>query len=299
MIKIIFLSFLIVLSSCSTAPKGSERDQDDEFSSLKDEDFNSVEEVRYQIDQDFYSKDVKDSILARESLNTLLDDEIEDFKDSKDPLSQVAALCYLKKFDEGFSILSKTYRQYKNHPGYWNLVGNCYYIKGEHRKAILYYHKSRSKDKRYIPAVNNLGVIYMKEAKFQEALEAFKMAAKINPDLFTPQFNLMNLYLRFGLITKAKGLLRKLNVFAENDVELINAQATILLIEGKPKESTELFSSIHKKYLWRADISLNYATALHLMGQTKPALEIFKKIDRSRLGQLDLYYRKVLEKLGG
>ena len=51
---------------------------------------------------------------------------------------------------------------------------------------------------KFVPPVNNLGVVYNKLGKFQKALAAFKKAEGMSSFSATPTFNLAQLYLRLG-----------------------------------------------------------------------------------------------------
>ena len=100
----------------------------------------------------------------------------------------------------------------------------------------MFYNKSRDLDAKYIPPVNNLGVVYQKQGKFQKALAAFKLASDLNNFSITPTYNLAQLYLQFGNVGKSLPVFQALYKKSPNDISARNSKAFKRLNEKEKEE---------------------------------------------------------------
>lgn len=294
---ILYLLLSILVVSCA-----SKRDFDDlegDFDWIDNSDFIPEPEIKYNASEDVFDDDIGSyDSLSHESIARLPEPKLEKVSEKKNPITSAIGLCYRKKINEAFKIFDQNYERYKSHPSYWNQIGTCYYILGNYRKSLLYYNKAKDLNDKYIPALNNLGVLYQKEGHDQKALIAFKKANNINPFAVTPSFNLAQIYLKYGLIDKAIKIFAGLAQKNSQDVDLVNGLATCYLFKGDVQKALSYFYLIDDDALERADVSLNYAVALKLTGKEDDARDVFSEIDRSNLGSLAGYYRKVAGFIG-
>ena len=232
-------------------------------------------------------------VLARESAARFSDARLEELEDSGNPLSHVVAACIQEDFNKGFDILDQNYLLFKKHPGFWNQMGNCYFLKGEFGKAILYYNKSREINPRYSPPVNNLGVVYQKRGEDQKALIAFKKAIRLAANALTPNYNLAQLYLKYGMIKRAKSIYSKLYRKNDTDNDVINGLANCYLIQGQIDKALSYFERIDYEAVKHPTASLNYAVALKIKGAFKQAKNVFDKMDGPDTSELREYKEKV------
>ena len=65
--------------------------------------------------------------------------DLKSISETQDPISKIISLCYRREYEDAEKVMDDVYKQYKNHPSYWNQVGTCYYLRGDLRKALLYY----------------------------------------------------------------------------------------------------------------------------------------------------------------
>lgn len=304
--KILSLLSLLLLFSCSTSPTRSDGDsasaipqsESEEFAWIESVDFTQDPEVPFVESKDVYPQEIeKLDILSSESLARVPTPKLDIDQNAGDPLTNVALKCYARNFEEGFSNLKQLYNKFKSHPPYWNILGTCYFLQGDERKALLFYNKSRALNGRYVPAINNLGVVYQRQGKDQKALAAYKKASEINSFALTPNFNMAQVYLQYGHKEKAKQTFIALYKKEGTDAELLNALAFIYLIEGEPKKAITLYARIDERKFELPEFGLNYAYALKLAGRANDAHSIFSKIDRENLGVMQSYYNKIEESL--
>lgn len=300
--KITSLIALLLFFSCASGPsqntssEGTPTAQSDseEFAWIENVDFTQDPEVPFVESQDVYPQEIeKLDILSSESLARVPTPKLDVDQSAGDPLTAVALKCYSRNFDDGFATLKQMYNKYKSHPPYWNILGTCYFLQGDERKALLFYNKSRALNGRYVPAINNLGVVYQRQGKDQKALAAYKKASEINSFALTPNFNMAQIYLQYGHKEKAKQTFIALYKKEGTDAELLNALAFIYLVEGEAKKAVALYTRIDERKFELPEFGLNYAYALKEAGRINDAHSVFSKIDRENLGVMQSYYNQV------
>ena len=284
-----------LLSACATKKKRSEgKDLDD----ITDLDFQKESFVRYDQDEDYYnvfdqSTRIDDSLIE-ETIHRAVDADmkLDKITDGKDKMSQLAGLCYNEGFEDAFASIDNLYRRYQKHPGYWNQVGNCYLLKGQLRKANLFYKQALKHNKNYSPAYNNIGNIHIQRKEYEKALAAFKKAYDLKKSSLTPAYNLAQIYLNFGVVDKAQRLLLGIENQRSGDPSVLGALATTYLFQGNVDKGLSYFRQISGNQLSHPAIGLNYAVALKIAGNNKQAGQVFGMVDNNRL-EWKKYYLKV------
>ncbi|MCK5884118.1 MAG: hypothetical protein KAG61_10530 [Bacteriovoracaceae bacterium] len=289
---LILLVIVLMAVSCASTPK--EEKKGDLLSEIENIDFMPKKAVPYVARADAFKGEISryDSI-SNESVNRLPQPKLEKMEDPKDPINSGISLCYRGMYQRAFKVFDNAYERYKTHPGYWNQVGSCYLIKKDYRKALLYYNKALGVQSKYAPAINNFGVLYLRQGKDQLAIEAFKKASKINSFSLTPMFNLAHLYLKYGALNKAYNILHVLYKKNKNDVDVLSALGSYNLMLGNAKNAVGFFKKIDESHLKRADIALNYAYALKKIGNTGDAKNIIKNLRTKDLEGYQNYYLSV------
>lgn len=290
--------FILVLSSCSTTTKKVKSfEESKDMDWIEKADFSTVNPVKYNDKEDYFKElELGPNVLAKESLARVDKGELDDFK-NKD-LNHALSYCYRGEFEDAFKLFDSLYKKHKEDPSYWNQLGTCYLLQDKDKMAILYYNRAKNLNKSYVPAINNLGVLYLKQGKEQKALETFKMAMNTKGAGLTPQFNYSFLNLRFGLYEKAcpnfEGFLRR----SPKDVDVLNALGTCELLKNNISKAISFYERIDSDFYKRADISLNYALALKVSGNSSKAKDIFEEIDKKSLSSERQYYLTVKKYLG-
>ncbi|MDI9569444.1 MAG: tetratricopeptide repeat protein [Pseudomonadota bacterium] len=113
-------------------------------------------------------------------------------------------------------------------------------------RAARLYSRLLEKDPRHVEALNNLGVIYMRQQQSGHALRLFERAIAVKPDYVDPYYNLACLYAQYRDVANAMKYLKKaaainpeVRVWAGADEDLKKVGATpefrAFLGEGKDK----------------------------------------------------------------
>ncbi|OFZ45984.1 MAG: hypothetical protein A2381_00300 [Bdellovibrionales bacterium RIFOXYB1_FULL_37_110] len=294
------INFMLVLLLYSCASTQQSDNLDFEFDSISNEDFKVIEEVPYREHEDvFEDVEVNDDSLAKESMARVSEPKLMVVENKvSNVISKGISLCYRKQFDSAFEIFDRTYFAFKNHPSYWNQIGTCYFLKGETKKAFLYYNKARDLNPNYVPAINNHGVIYQQEGDHYKALKVYEKASKLNSFVLTPLFNIGQLYLRYGFAEKAKNIFKSLLNKNPGDVDALNGMAMSYFMLGNTSGALAYWQKINNESLEEPYIGLNYAVALKMLGKKQEAASVLDKINDAKLGQLANYYKKVKNYIG-
>ncbi len=298
----ISLILLVSIFGCSSnssqrsfASEKEELKLDDNYNWVESLDFDKKTETKYKPEKDEFDlkKSDKDTVLIKESISSLSAPILEEnFKESDDPLSKIVSKCYQNKFEEANVLIDQIYAQFKNNTSYWNQVATCYYLKGDYSKAILFYNKSRDLDPKFVPPLNNLGVVYQKQGRFQKALSAYKKANDMNAFSITPAFNLARLYLQFGIVSKAEPIIVGLNKKNENDPNIINGLAHIYLLKNDYERALNNFKLLSKEYLMKPEVAINYALTLKMLNKNDEAISALNGVNEPS-GELRSYFQKV------
>ena len=288
------LILIFALIGCSSVPKKKTFEVDE----ISNEDFKQAKKVTYTKKDDQLSavESVFSDALNEESMGRifLYNGEVE----LAGPMGEIGKLCYSKQFSKAMPIIAYHSKEYGENPIYWNQVGTCFLLQGNSRKALLFYNRALAIKGDYAPALNNLGVMYMRERDYSRALVAFERARKSTAFGKTPRFNLANLYLSFGLYVQAESHLNTLSQVSQKDVDVLNMLGTCQLMQGKAELAVKSFKQIDDDFLEEARMGINYSMALFLAGDKKTARSVFEDIENKQLGKWKKYYDRVAQTLG-
>lgn len=283
--KKVFIIFLgLFLVSCGSSQIKDDRLSDEDLADLQgltNDDFKPVRDIRYNSEADYHViGDVVNDALKDESLAKIDPERIEEVEKN---IQGVMGLCYLGKTAEGLKKLDELYPKFKKNPSFWNQMGSCYLKQGQYRKAKIFYNKSLSLDKSYVPAINNLGVIYIKEAKDQKALAAFNEVLKFKNSK-TARYNLANMYIKYGQFVKAEKMLMSLKNTYPKDKDIILSLAFSRLYRGDSNAALSYMSKLDDKLLRRPGFSLALFYSYKLK-KDKKARDIEKYLERVKLNK--------------
>lgn len=236
--------------------------------------------------------------LQDETLDRFSPEERERFEDAKDPLLLISLYCHQKDFAKAFAVSEANFQKYQKIPTYWNLVANCHLKQGSMRKALLFYNKSLEVKANYVPALNNIGVMYDLQGEPQKALVAFERAYQKSKFSKTPRYNLAKLYLKNGLADLALPLFEGLLKEAPTDVDLLNSVAAAYFIKGNYQGALAYYEKIPRDLWSKPEIGLNLAWTLKLVNRKEDAIKVFDYVDEPNSGSLKDYYQVVRRQLG-
>lgn len=228
-------------------------------------------------------------VLAGESFLRYSSKRFEIVQSKGNSIQTAVTYCHQGDYTKGLELLKVNLKKEKENPNYWNHLGTCYYLNNQLAKAKYYFQISLEKgiekgqkNSNFLPAYNNLGLVYLKLRSYEDALTNFKLA-DAKGKLLTPKFNMLQLYLMFGQLDKAYQLGSYLYRKSPLDVDIISSLGTIHLLKAEYKVANQYFQKLDKKYLDREDISGHYAIVLYKLGKLEEAKRMLQNGQYTRI----------------
>lgn len=292
-----YLLIAIFLVSCSSAPEKKTKTVPE---TITNESFKKEKPLSNREVSDFYQGNAQSltPALQDETMDRFSDSELSQINTSGDPLLEISVLCAKRNFDQAFALASKSFDRYQKVATYWNQVANCHLSSGSYRKALLFYNKALEVSPNYVPALNNIGVMYSRQGQDQKALVAFERANKKGKFSKTPRYNLAKLYLTYGLADSALPIFESLLREAPNDVDILNAVASSYFLNADYQRALAYYQKIPQSEWRRAEIGLNLAWTLKNAGRNNDAKQVFNMVSKPSSENLRRYYGVVVEHLG-
>lgn len=290
-----FLFIILFLASCGTSQKKQEANSPESLEGITNDSFKWPAPKTYQEVEDFLGQELSDSndVLESETLAKVKEEDLEEPASLPKGLDQGIVACYKKNFALADEVFDRLLKEYIKNPIYWNQVGNCFMLKGEFRKALLYFNKARDLKSNYAPPVNNIGVIFQNKGFEQKALKSFEEAKKMASFSLTPIFNLAQLYTKYGFIEQGKTLFEALARMNQKDQDAIHGLAFLELVSGNTTGSINLYRRLDSNYIERPEVGVNYAYALFVAGNSSDASSVLGDLKQSNDGELNAYIEKV------
>ena len=297
--KIISLVLLAMLMSCASDDK-KDKVASSAGEPIKQETFTKQKPLKNSEVADYYAGNQAslNPALSDETIDRSSAEEIAQLADTKDPLLEISIRCARGDFKTAFTVASRSFDKYQRVAPYWNLIANCHLYQGYYRKALLFYNKAIEVKPDYVPALNNIGVMYSRQGLNQKALVAFERANKASKFAKTPRYNLAKLYLTYGMAELARPIFMSLSAASEQDVDLLNAVAATHFLLGDYESALNSFDKIPKPHWSKAEIGLNIAVTLEKLGKSDEAEQVFSGIEKPKSAELSKYYASVRKHLG-
>ncbi|MES2528746.1 MAG: tetratricopeptide repeat protein [Bdellovibrionota bacterium] len=290
---------LILAVACSSGEKTGSRNTEAPEKVTNDA-FKKERTLKNSEVQDFYSANTATTnpALQDETLDRYSSEEISAMQDTTDPLLDISLRCSKGDFQNAFAIASKNFNKYQRVAPYWNLIANCHLNQGANRKALLFYNKALEVKPNYVPALNNIGVMYSRMEQDQKALVAFERANAASKFAKTPRYNLAKMYLIYGLAEPALPVLKGLLESSPTDVDLLNAVANAYFLMSDYNSAYSHYQKIPAANWNRPEVGLNLAVTLKKIGRAEDAGKIFENVQKPKNQALARYYSSVENYLG-
>ena len=218
--------------------------------------------------------------LKFESLKRFNSQRLGNIKEKNQKLVQ----CHQGKTDVAFEDFKAELDKSLNNYLYWNQISTCYILKKEYTKALNFLNlalaTSKTKEQKAM-VLNNMGVVHLEQENFPEAKEYFKKSTELSPHFLTPQYNLTQIYLKFGFYNKSRKLLTNLLNKNKNDIDFLHSYAYLELMTKNYKSALVFFNKIPEKYKYRDDIATNMAMTYYMLGLYENSLESLNDAPKS------------------
>lgn len=290
--RLITFFAIIILAACSSGSKKNSIDD------ITNKDFGRARALRYQPAKDvFVSKPGNNEALSKESIGRL-----EFFKGELPTVSKIDrlnSLCIQEQFDEAKKIIANIALRYRNFPSFWNALGICSLQQRKFRHSLLYFNKSIELSKGYTPALNNIGVYYLRTQDPQKARVAFEKAIQSSRYANTPRLNLATLYLRYGLLKNAGKYLRAFESRESKDIDVNHTLSYYYLANGENNKALMYLNRIPAAQFDRFSYGIHAAQVYLQAGNLDKAKSAFKSIDKPTTKTKKKFYQAVEKRLEG
>ena len=292
-----YLLPLILLAACSTA---KEKTPVKDPEAVTKQDFKKEKPLLNSQVPDYYAgtRPSLSPALQDETIDRYTDEELSKMGEINDPLMDIGIRCLKRDFNGAFGVAARNFDRYQKVAAYWNQVATCHLNSGNDRKALLFYNKALEVSPEYVPALNNIGVMYSRQGQDQKALIAFERASKKGKFSKTPRYNLARLYLTYGMAEAASPVFQSLLNESPKDVDLLNAVGSVYFLQSDYQKAMSYFQQIPQNEWKRSEIGLNIALTLKKIGKTKDARKVFDTVGKPKGAELKRYYSSVEEQLG-
>lgn len=288
---------LVTLASCSSSQV---KNNDVRPDTVTNDAFKKDRALKKSEVKDFYVQTTSTSNpgLMDETLDRYSADELAQLSGDNDPLFALSLYCSKQDFKRAFAMASNIYDRYQKVPQYWTQIANCHLNQGSDRKALLFYNKALEVSPEYVPALNNIGVLYSRQGQDQKALVAFERANKQSKFSKTPRYNLAKIYLSYGLADSALPLFQGLSEGAPQDIDLLNGVASSYFLMSNFSKAWSYYQKIPQGHWKSAEIGINVAVTLSKLNRNGDALKVLKSVSSPKSEKLQQYYQTVQQHLG-
>jgi tetratricopeptide (TPR) repeat protein len=121
------------------------------------------------------------------------------------------------------------------------VLGYTYYLKGDHDDAIKQFDYVLEQDKNYYDAHYNMGLVFLKEERFNEALIAFEKCVKIAPKDFKGHVQMGIAYRGLEEYDKATKSLEQANKLAPTNSDIIYQIGMVAEAQGKYEDAIAIY----------------------------------------------------------
>ncbi|MBI5195450.1 MAG: tetratricopeptide repeat protein, partial [Nitrospirae bacterium] len=162
--------------------------------------------------------------------------------------------------------------------GYTNLGYWGYYKQGQANKAINAYKIALKIDPNHINAYLNLGVAYFSRGEIDKAIQALQTSLRLKPDYLEAHKNLIGIYYKQGMYDEAIEEIRTTQLLSQNEnAESYTNLGALYIKKNLPDKAIEYLNlalTINQHY---APAYNNLSIAYELKGQKDKADEYLKK----------------------
>ena len=193
-------------------------------------------------------------------------------------------------WDNSFTLFSHAIEVTQNNYIVHNNLGVAYDKLGRYQEAIESYKQAIRIEPDYADAHNNLGITYGKLGRWQDAIESYKQAIRIEPDYAEAHYNLGFAYDELGLYQDAiesyKQAIRIKPDLAEAHYNLGVAYGKL----GRYQDALESYKQAIRIEPDYAKAYINLGVAYYKLGRYRDAVEAYKQAIRIKPDYADAHY---------
>ena len=237
--------------------------------------YRAVYETYHRLGMQKSAKEIVEQALLHEPNNITLQFEL------------VHTLVGLKEYDEAIVYVKNILTlDEQNSKAYFRL-GRLYYLKGDFKNALVAYEKVMTLKERVSPELwNNMGLLYSKMKRFDDAFDAYMQALALRRDYAEVYYNLGVMSLKQKAFEQATNYFREAIARRENYAQAYYNLALSYANLQQNKASIEAYKKVLALKPNDVRIQLNLAVRYSKVGSLQSAQTLYLSI----LGKDDSYY---------
>lgn len=123
-------------------------------------------------------------------------------------------------------------------------LGYTYFLKGDNKEAINQFNTAKNLDKKSYGAYLNLAIVYDRENKKDNALQAAIKAVKLAPNDYKPLLLEGRSYRKLKMYKEAMQALQDADRFKQNNVDITFEAGLVARDQGKKKDAESIFKEV-------------------------------------------------------
>jgi tetratricopeptide (TPR) repeat protein len=151
-----------------------------------------------------------------------------------------------KKINEALKVINDVLKPGPNAARAYSLNGDIWAQTEHLEKAEKAYRESLKFDEKYVPAMNGLGMLYLKMKKFKEAADQFEIVNRLCPKNLDRMINLGNAYLGNGDDAKAEAMFNQVKVADVSNADASEALGKVEFQRGNLDNAARFFKESGK-----------------------------------------------------
>lgn len=147
----------------------------------------------------------------------------------------------MKRVNEQLSFYQERVRVDPTNLEYRIILGYTHYLKGSNNDAIREFMYVLSEDEGYYDAHYNLGLVYLDEKRYSEALSSFNRTIQIAPRDFKGYVKMGVAYRGLGMYEEALDVLNTANQLNRTNSDIVYQIGAVAEAMGDYQEATEIY----------------------------------------------------------
>lgn len=197
------------------------------------------------------------------------------------PIPDLAPLIQQQRYSEVEAILLSNIERDKNNPNFWKLLGNIYYEMGDHSLSLQSYEKALELDPNDHELIFTIACDLLRMNDIQNSFKTFKLLSKIRPDFASIHTNLGVIYDKVERFEQAKSeWLIAVEKNPSETIALTHLGINAIKNEADFDSALKYFRTVEKILPDEVNNCVNIATTYFEMGEIEKAFEIYKSWEK-------------------
>ena len=182
------------------------------------------------------------------------------------------------QLDNAYQLLLQADKLSPNNIEVYHLLSVVFGMSGNYEKSELYCKKALEINNTATLIYNNMGTSQKLQGKYDDAIDTFQTAIRINKKYLDPYINLSNLYIEIEKLKEAETLINTAMQIDSSNLALNLALGNLRLKQEEYDKATEIYENIIDSQPQNTDALINLGQIYEHLGDTSKALQYYQNI---------------------